>query len=85
MAVLELELPLMLKLDVARMREIRDAKDLTQTQAAARAGMSLGRWNDIESGRRANVTIDTLGIIAAALGCDARDLLTPAPKLKRKG
>ena len=73
----------MQELDRARMRELREKLDLTQTEAAKRAGITVGRWNDIEMGRRQNVTVETLATIAAALGVDARDLLTP--KSRRKG
>jgi DNA-binding Xre family transcriptional regulator len=32
---------------------------------------------DIENGRKGNVSLDTLAKLAAALQCDARDLITP--------
>ena len=70
-------------LDTTRVQELRKKLKLTQTEIAEKAGMTVSRWNDIESGRKPNVTVDTLSTIAAALGCDARDLLTP--KSKRKG
>jgi transcriptional regulator with XRE-family HTH domain len=78
MAVIELESPAMQELDRARMRELREERGLTQTDAAEKAGMTVSQWNDIEKGRKPNVTIETLAAIATALGCDARDLLTPA-------
>jgi transcriptional regulator with XRE-family HTH domain len=62
------------------MRKLREERELTQTQAADRAKMTVSRWSDIETGRKANVTIETLGTIAAALGVDARELLTPKKK-----
>ena len=81
MAVLELELPDVQELDVEKMRELRKARKMTQTEAAKAAGMmSASRWSDIEAGERTNVTVETLSAIAAALGVDARDLLTPKPK-----
>lgn len=86
MDVALLESPAMSQdLDVAKVRELRKKLGLTQAEIAAKAGMSLPRWNDIETGRRANVTLDTLNIVAAALGCDARDLLTASKPTKRKG
>lgn len=85
MAVLELESSLMQELDRAKMRELRERREITQTQAASKAGMTVSRWSDIETGRKSNVTIETLSTIAAALGVDARELLTPsAPKRKGK-
>lgn len=63
-------------LDTDKIRQLRQAKEWTQEQAAQRAGLrGPARWNDIESGRRINVTIDTLERIAKALGVKARDLL----------
>jgi DNA-binding Xre family transcriptional regulator len=62
-------------LDLDKLQKLRDKRGFTQQQAAEAAGMTVARWNDIESGRRANVTIDTLNRIAAALGVKARDLL----------
>lgn len=70
----------MQKLDRQKMKALRDAAELTQAQAAAAAGMTLTRWNDIESGGRDNVTLDTLGRIADALGCNSQDLLTAPPE-----
>ena len=76
------------ELDREKMRERRKALGLNQTDAAKRAGFAVGAswWSDVESGRKANVTLDTLAKIAAALECDARDLITPAAaKKSRKG
>lgn len=80
MDALLLESPGMQTLDVAKMKELRDTLGLTQTEAAARINMPVSRWCDIESGERTNVTVETLARVAQALECDARDLLTPAPK-----
>jgi transcriptional regulator with XRE-family HTH domain len=82
MPVLELESSVMQTLDLARMRELRESRDMTQVEAAKKAGMTLSQWNDIEKGRKSNVTIDTLSTIAAALGVDARELLTPKKRGK---
>lgn len=66
------------------MRERRKELNLTQVDAAKKAGMAVGQWNDMESGRRPNITIAMLNTIAAALELDdARELLTPA-KVKRR-
>jgi DNA-binding Xre family transcriptional regulator len=37
--------------------------------------MSLGRWNDIERGRRPNISLKTLARIARALDLNPKDLL----------
>ena len=64
-------------LDTAKMRSLRLARGLSQQDAAARAGIRGGktRWADIETGRRVNVTLETLGRIAAALECEPSELL----------
>lgn len=63
-------------LDHERLRKARERAKLTQAQAAQRSGLGTAqRWNDIESGRRANVTVDTLMAIAAALGVKPDSLL----------
>lgn len=75
----------MQELDVEKIKDLRETADLTQVQAAAKAGMSVSRWNDIECGGRKNLTLETLSVIADALGCDARDLIRPrAVKKNRK-
>lgn len=63
-------------LDIAKIKQLREAMPLTQEQAAQRAGFSSRqKWNDIENGRRMNLSIETLEKIASVLGVKARDLL----------
>lgn len=76
------------ELDLTRMKERRKELGLNQTEAATAAGIGGGAagWSDIETGRKKNVTLDTLDKIAAALQCDARDLITPPDrKIRRRG
>jgi transcriptional regulator with XRE-family HTH domain len=62
--------------DFLKIKRLREAKELSQEAAAKLAGIpSRQRWNDIESGRKPNITIDTLDKIARALGVKATDLL----------
>ena len=62
--------------DFLKIKRLREAKELSQEAAAKLAGIpSRQRWNDIESGRKPNITIDTLDKIARALGVKAADLL----------
>ncbi|HYE18858.1 MAG TPA: helix-turn-helix transcriptional regulator [Tepidisphaeraceae bacterium] len=81
------EPPAALMLDLDKVKTLREALNLSQGDAADRAGLKAGRsqWNDIESGRRSNVTLETLGKIAAALEVDPAELLVkPAAKGKGK-
>jgi len=80
MLTLEVESPAMQELDRVKMRQLRETAELTQVEAASRAGMTVSQWNDLEKGRKPNPTIGTLSTIAAALGVDARELLTPKGK-----
>jgi transcriptional regulator with XRE-family HTH domain len=62
--------------DTSEIKRLRERKGLTQEEAAQKAGLpGRQRWNEIESGRKANVTVETLEKIAAALGVKAKDLL----------
>ena len=63
-------------LDTEKMRALRLKRGLSMDDAAHAAGFAdRQRWYTIESGRNANVTIDTLNRIAAALNVKAKDLL----------
>jgi len=46
---------------------------LTQRALAARSGMTQRRLSEIEAGKL-NVTLDTVNVVARALGVDPRDL-----------
>lgn len=70
-------------LDYEKIRTLREKLGLNQEEAAKLAGLgSKSRWSDIETGERANVRLDTLGKIAAALKVEPADLLL---KKKRGG
>ena len=63
-------------LDTAKIRKLREAAGLSQGDAAKKAGLSSRqRWFHIEGGINTNVTLETLGQIAKALGVKAKDLL----------
>lgn len=63
-------------LDTEKIERIRKKLNLTQQEAAERAGLS-GRqhWGNIVSGRQGGITLATLGKIADALGVKAKELL----------
>ncbi len=63
-------------LDLEKIRARREKLGMSQQEAATKAGIgSRQRWNDIEAGRRINITLEILERIASALGCKAKDLL----------
>lgn len=69
-------------LNADEVRRRRLELGLTQEEAAFRAGLSAksgpagrSKWNDIEAGRRENLTLETLERIARALKCKPSDLL----------
>jgi transcriptional regulator with XRE-family HTH domain len=66
----------MQRFDPDRMKRLRKAAGMTQVQAAAKAGITQGRWSHVESGNQDDVGIVTLAMIADALGCEVQDLLT---------
>ena len=57
-----------------RLRYLREIAGLTQTEAALRAGMTQSQWADIEGDRRTPMQ-QTLHRVAAAIGCEPRDLV----------
>jgi transcriptional regulator with XRE-family HTH domain len=63
-------------IDHAKIRALRIKLNLTQEQAAQRAGVA-GRqeWNKIETGVRQDLKVSTLERIAQALGVKPGDLL----------
>ena len=67
-------------LDVGKIRRLRERLDLSQEEAAECAGLgNRQRWNDIESGRKASITLTTLASIADALAVDWKELLLHRP------
>ena len=63
-------------LDCDKIRVLREGRGLTQAEAAKLADMKTRQeWNDIEGGRRKNITLELLSRIAAALGVNAKELL----------
>ena len=63
-------------LDTMKIKQRREKLGLSQEDAARLAGLSSRqRWHHIESGRKPNITIDTLESIAQALQCKPADLL----------
>lgn len=63
-------------IDTEKIRRLREAKDLTQDEAAKGARMKdRSHWNHIETGRRKNITLDLLDRVARVLGVKAKDLL----------
>lgn len=65
-------------IDGPKIKARREKMGLSLADAAIAAGWPGSRrtyWQDVEAGKRANVTIQTLEDMATALGCKAKDLL----------
>jgi transcriptional regulator with XRE-family HTH domain len=58
----------------SHLRELRRSQHLSQEALAAKAGLSYKFIGEIERGT-GNPTVDTLAVLAGALGVDAIDLL----------
>jgi DNA-binding XRE family transcriptional regulator len=63
---------------IANVRRVRDADGLTQEEAAARCGMPMQQFQQLESGK-ANVTLRTLGRVAEGLGVDVAEFFRVVP------
>ncbi len=66
----------------ARMKQLRQARRLTQEQLAERAGLSYKFIGEVERGR-GNPTLTTLAGISEALGVGLTDLLALDPERPR--
>ncbi len=62
-----------------RLRLLRRARGLTQEQFAEHAGLSYKFYQQIESGRKKQVWLETLDRIAAGFGLESWQLLSPTP------
>ncbi len=69
-----------------RIRALRLARGLTQRQAADAAGLTQGRWWQLEAGQRPRPSADVLDRVAAALRVPMEELIAPpvAPPSTRK-
>jgi len=66
----------------ARLKQLRQARRLTQEQLAERAGLSYKFIGEVERGR-GNPTLTTLAAISDALGIQLVDLLALDPERPR--
>lgn len=74
------------RINRAKIKELRNALDYTQLEAAKRAGIkTAAQWSDIENGHKGkeNISIETLYAVAGALGVMPCDLLLPPETPKR--
>ena len=61
-------------------RTRREKAGLSQRELARRAGIYQPTLSRIESGKASRITVDMIEAIAAALDCDASDLLKATRK-----
>jgi transcriptional regulator with XRE-family HTH domain len=72
-----------LKRLLGRLKQLRDAHDLTQEQFAEMSGISYKYYQAVEAGRKRELRLSTLDRLAAAYGIEVWQLLAPAaPKTK---
>ena len=69
-----------------RLTMAREAVGLTQTEVAARAGINLGNYNELERAQRSGLRADTLVRLSRVLGVSLDYLVgltdDPAPRAK---
>jgi transcriptional regulator with XRE-family HTH domain len=71
-------------LNPAEIRRKRQKLGLSQTEAARRAGFSLQRWHNIESGIRPGIDPDAFYAVAQVLECRMEDLMTRQARVPAK-
>lgn len=59
---------------LARIRQIREARGLSQEAFAERAGLKYKHYQAIEAGRKPDIRFSTLVKLSKACGLDLRDL-----------
>ncbi len=62
-----------------RIRQLREAADLTLDHASSDAGIDLSHWQRIEAAQK-NVTVGTLVKVASALRVDVGELFVSSSK-----
>lgn len=74
---------------LARIRELREARGLTQESFAERAGLTYKHYQQVEAGRKSDVRLSTLIKMAEGLGLNLRELVdfdtTPMALAESKG
>ena len=66
-----------------RLRELREARDLSQAQLANLAKTRQATISELETGRARRIEIDLLERLAAALDCEPADLIVRQPRRKK--
>ncbi|MCG8380988.1 MAG: helix-turn-helix domain-containing protein [Gammaproteobacteria bacterium] len=67
-----------------RLKELRDKHDLTQEEFGAIAGFSQKHYQQIESGNKKQIWLETVERLAAAYGLEAWQILAPTFPSKTK-
>lgn len=62
---------------LARVRELREARGLSQEAFAERAGLKYKHYQSIEAGRKIDIRLSTLQKLAKACGLELWELLHP--------
>jgi transcriptional regulator with XRE-family HTH domain len=62
-------------LNPTQITTLRERANLTQAEAARRAGLTRQGWGNLEHGRLPDPRASTLQRVAAALGCRVEELL----------
>jgi transcriptional regulator with XRE-family HTH domain len=68
-----------------RVREIREAKGLTQRELARRSGIMQASLSAIETGRTKGIDFVTLARLADTLGIDPALLIATTEPIKKRG
>ena len=66
------------------LRELRQAKGMTQAELAERAELDQGRLSRLESGEGRSLGLDALARLCDALGCEPADLLVRVGKKRKR-
>jgi transcriptional regulator with XRE-family HTH domain len=68
-----------------RLRELREAKGLTQLELAERVGVRQATISDLETGKAKTIRLSLIEALTRELGVELSDLIVVAPERKRRG
>ncbi|MBW4580638.1 MAG: helix-turn-helix domain-containing protein [Tildeniella nuda ZEHNDER 1965/U140] len=63
-----------------RLKQVREAKEISQNELARRIKMSPQNIQKLEQGRAKGVQLDTLDMLCDALDCEIQDILVRIKK-----
>ena len=69
---------------ISKLKKIKAEKGFTNESLAEKSGVALGTLNKLFSGSIGSIKLDTLFLLAVALGVDLGEIVSDAPAMAAK-